>query len=432
MSSLVNSVQLHPRRWALIVAGIGASALLITFLTRRGHRRRERNLSTASLLKSITGPGYDGLNSALKSLEKLLHELEAHRYSSDVDRDRYNLIASVLVRLRTILSDLQCFERNEFEQKQPAATETIARAVWNTPSIRAGTLSVLSDDSFLSAKDEFQPITQESFSISIDHENQKLYQEGLALAEKGQVNYRKSRAELCGCESDIDFAAKLWCIRQAFDVILADQSKRRSIIQAGRNMIAGLLRQDRKDPKDFYVAYDKLIDFVEDPDNYIQILTELNSRNVEHLNVWDVLFDFVLLDSFDDLRKPPSGIAALVKNSFLSRSMRESTLTNIIWSLIKVKRARLLVSDGFVSHFYDLSQIVSPTLTLGLLGGSTKEFENLCLEFKENVLAFVVDLFNPSKTRYTTLSELTEDVGNTLFTRLEAFTVRLSNEDLSM
>lgn len=126
--------------------------------------------------------------------------------------------------------------------------------------------------------------------------------------------------------------------------------------------------------------------------------------------------------------------------------MRESTLNNIIWSLIKVKRARLQVcynlliefthylqvTDGFVSHFYDISQIVSPPLTLGLLGGSSKEFEDLCLEFKENVLALVSDLFNPTKTRYTTIPELSEDVSNTLFTRLEAFTVKLSNEELPM
>lgn len=67
------------------------------------------------------------MNSALRSLEKLLHELETLRYKSDIDRDRYNLIASVLTRLRIILSDLQCFERNEFEQKQPA-TEAIGNS----------------------------------------------------------------------------------------------------------------------------------------------------------------------------------------------------------------------------------------------------------------------------------------------------------------
>lgn len=62
------------------------------------------------------------------------------------------------------------------------------------------------------------------------------------------------------------------------------------------------------------------------------------------MNLWDVLFDFVFLDAFEDLRKPPSGIAALMRNSFLSRSMKEATLNNLIWSLIKAKRSRLQVS----------------------------------------------------------------------------------------
>lgn len=161
------------------------------------------------------------------------------------------------------------------------------------------------------------------------------------------MKYRKSRADICGCESELDFAAKLWCLRQAFDAIISDQSKRRWIIQSGRNMIADLLRQDKKDPRDFYVAFDELMNYMENPNNYDQIVAELCSRKVENVNIWDVLIDFILLDSFDDLRKPPSGVAALVKNPFLSRSMRESTLYNLIWSLIKVKRARLQVSLNY-------------------------------------------------------------------------------------
>lgn len=80
-------------------------------------------MSTSTLLKSIAG--YDGLTSALTGLENLLHELESLRYRSDLDRDRYNLIASILSRLKTILSDLQCFEKNQFAPKQAPTTETI-------------------------------------------------------------------------------------------------------------------------------------------------------------------------------------------------------------------------------------------------------------------------------------------------------------------
>lgn len=56
-----------------------------------------------------------------------------------------------------------------------------------------------------------------------------------------------------------------------------------------------------------------------------------------------MLFDFVMLDAFDDLRKPPNSITALIKNSWLGYTMKEAAINNIVWSLIKVKRTRLLV-----------------------------------------------------------------------------------------
>ncbi|KAI6221435.1 hypothetical protein M3Y99_01550800 [Aphelenchoides fujianensis] len=396
MSVLLESFREHPRRWILLASGIGASIAVYSIVSRRV--RRPASLPVSVRKESFkTIEGCDGLTSALASLERLLHELESTRFSSLRDRDRYDLIYSVLARLRGILADLQKFERNEFEPRP--ATEEIAKAVWNNnpSSPNPGTLSVLSDDSFLSAVDDFQWQAQDSVSVSVDQESATLYREGLEYAEKNLVMYRKSRADVCACESEIDFAAKLWCLRRAFDAILADQSSRRWLIQAGRNLMADLLRQDKKDPKDFYVAFDRLMDYMEDPTNYEQIETELRTRKVEHVNIWDVLIDFVLLDSFDDLRKPPSGIMALFKNPFMSRYVKESTLNNIIWSLIKVKRSRLQIQDGFVSHFYDISQIVSVSLTMGLLGGSDKQFEELCLEFKNNIMGLLSDLFNPAK-----------------------------------
>lgn len=64
---------------------------------------------------------------------------------------------------------------------------------------------------------------------------------------------------------------------------------------------------------------------------------------MEEINLWDVLFDFVILDAFDDLKKPPSAIVALVKNNWFSQSMKESTINNLIWSMIKAKKAKLRV-----------------------------------------------------------------------------------------
>lgn len=51
-----------------------------------------------------------------------------------------------------------------------------------------------------------------------------------------------------------------------------------------------------------------------------------------------------MLDSFDDFRRPPNSINALVKNSWLGYAMKEAAINNIVWSLIKIKRSRLLVN----------------------------------------------------------------------------------------
>ena len=61
-------------------------------------------------------------------------------------------------------------------------------------------------------------------------------------------------------------------------------------------------------------------------------------------------------------------------------------------------------------------------------GGAGQEFEALCNDFKENVLALIVDLFNPAKIRFTTLDELADDVRKTMVSRLEVLQVKLRNE----
>ena len=160
MSRMLSISNLPPRRVLVIAAGLSASFLLYTWLSRLSplarfwlmrkmrwlFRKRKAPLrsngsayaSTATLIRSITGefiwfeidktfliklkliPGYESLVSALAGLEKILHGLESSRFQSDRDRDRYDLIYSVLARLRGVIADLQKFERNDFEAPQAA------------------------------------------------------------------------------------------------------------------------------------------------------------------------------------------------------------------------------------------------------------------------------------------------------------------------
>jgi hypothetical protein len=42
------------------------------------------------------------------------------------------------------------------------------------------------------------------------------------------------------------------------------------------------------------------------------------------MNVFDIALDFILLDAFDDLARPPSAIVAVLRNSWISDGMKQS------------------------------------------------------------------------------------------------------------
>uniref|UniRef100_A0A915DF79 Uncharacterized protein n=1 Tax=Ditylenchus dipsaci TaxID=166011 RepID=A0A915DF79_9BILA len=324
--------------------------------------------------------------------------------------------------------------------RKSAITDEIARSVWSQKGSKAlprtGTLSVFSEDSFATANDEMigenLRDVEGSNSMTFDElesRDMKVILRGrLKAFERGQIKYRKPRHATCGCADEADFAAKLYCLRKAFKIIQDDDQKMHCLIQSGRTLIADLLRNDSKDPGAFYLAYDRMMQFLLNEENRPKMEMEMKLRKVEEINLWDVLFDFVVMDAFDDLKKPPSAIVALVTNSWFSKSMKESTLNNLIWSMIKAKRSRLQILDGFISHFYDISQIVTSSLTMGLLGGGTAEFEEICIYFKDNLFAFIADIYNTNKVRYTDARVLSEDVQKLLTERIEVMKVKLSNE----
>lgn len=53
---------------------------------------------------------------------------------------------------------------------------------------------------------------------------------------------------------------------------------------------------------------------------------ELSSRGVMCINFYDILIDFILLDSFEEVDKPPSSIKAILQNRWISASFRETVL----------------------------------------------------------------------------------------------------------
>lgn len=79
-----------------------------------------------------------------------------------------------------------------------------------------------------------------------------------------------------------------------------------------------------KDPKDFLVGYEAMLDFLQEQNNWPAIEKELEQRNVKAMTFYDVVLDFIILDAFKDLDTPPASVTAVVNNRFLSNGFKET------------------------------------------------------------------------------------------------------------
>ena len=47
------------------------------------------------------------------------------------------------------------------------------------------------------------------------------------------------------------------------------------------------------------------------------------------MNVFDVVIDFMLLDAFDDLSKPPSALVSVIQNGWISDGIKQSVWQHV-------------------------------------------------------------------------------------------------------
>lgn len=163
------------------------------------------------------------------------------------------------------------------------------------------------------------------------------------------------------------------------------------LAQTGRIIMADLLRHDKRDPTEFFTVKLQLINFggKSCPLYYLVLWSDgrIPSRRTQYghnpggvaftesgineylgyplwfdlpwriRRLFSIVTNLIYFHIFNienlclapyyflDLQRPPSAISALLRNPFMSRSMKESTLNNLIWSMIKVKRGRLQASS---------------------------------------------------------------------------------------
>uniref|UniRef100_A0A8C3A5Y7 Mitoguardin 2 n=1 Tax=Cyclopterus lumpus TaxID=8103 RepID=A0A8C3A5Y7_CYCLU len=276
--------------------------------------------------------------------------------------------------------------------------------------------TVTSDETFFSAAELFDTMSLEDVYQPL--KPAALYEEALTLVREGRVSYRSLRTELLECFGDQDFLAKLQCVRQAFQVLLIDETHRTFFMETGKQMIAGLMVKANKSPKAFLESYEDMLLYTKREETWTVTKMELEGRGVVYMNFFDIVLDFILMDSFEDLENPPSSVVAVLRNRWLSDSFKETALATACWSVLKAKRRLLMVPDGFISHFYAISEHVSPVLAFGFLG-PRQHLSEVCTIFKQQILQYLKDMFDHDKVRFTSAQCLAEDILNLSHRRSE-------------
>ncbi|XP_034874112.1 mitoguardin 1 isoform X2 [Mirounga leonina] len=261
-------------------------------------------------------------------------------------------------------------------------------------------LSVTSTDSFASATELAEHREgRHAYSLeSLCH--CPFYEEAMHLVEEGKIYSRVLRTEMLECLGDSDFLAKLHCIRQAF-----------------------------QNPKKFEDVFDEMIYFLEQTDHWDSTEMELAARGVKNLNFYDVVLDFILMDSFEDLENPPTSIQNVVNNRWLNSSFKETAVASSCWSELRQRRQQMKIPDGFFAHFYAICEQISPVLAWGFLGPRNSLYD-LCCFFKNQVLFFLKDIFDFEKVRYSSIETLAEDLMQLLIRRTELLTAYLGADAL--
>uniref|UniRef100_UPI0037E734FA mitoguardin 2 n=1 Tax=Semicossyphus pulcher TaxID=241346 RepID=UPI0037E734FA len=276
--------------------------------------------------------------------------------------------------------------------------------------------TVTSDDSFFSAAELFDAMCLEDVYQPL--KPAALYEEALSLVRESKVAYRSLRTELLECFGDQDFLAKLHCVRQAFQVLLLDETHRTFFMETGKQMITGLMVKANKSPKAFLESYEDMLLYTQREETWLITTMELEGRGVVCMNFFDIVLDFILMDAFEDLESPPSSVVAVLRNRWLSDSFKETALATACWSVLKAKRRLLMVPDGFISHFYAISEHVSPVLAFGFLG-PRQHLSEVCTIFKQQIVQYLKDMFDHDKVRFTSAQCLAEDILNLSHRRSE-------------
>lgn len=255
----------------------------------------------------------------------------------------------------------------------------------------------------------------------------KIYQDQLAIVDSIPMP-RTDRTIQLFCESQDEFLAKVSCLRNAFQDIIYDNENCFFFINSGRDILKIFLAHSPNDLENCLDAYDKLLDYVADESNHEDIQREIGMRKIPVLSFYDLVVDYIILESLDDLENPPAVVSSIVSNTWVSAKFRQSACQSAVSTALKYKRSQLKIPDGFFSYFYSVLDSLSPTLAWGFLG-SDEELRFKCEFLKESLLGLCRDFFSFDRVRYTSYEDLKSDIMTVTRERYLDLTEKLSIEE---
>eukprot|EP00055_Hartaetosiga_balthica_P006895 m.22829 g.22829 ORF g.22829 m.22829 type:complete len:444 (-) comp5483_c0_seq1:76-1407(-) len=237
----------------------------------------------------------------------------------------------------------------------------------------------------------------------------------LVFLNREGVEFRKNRTVQTGCANTEDFMTRLKIVRDASATMLADVEFRTWFIDFGCDLLCGLLREGTggKDVEEFKTRFLETMEWLErmsNEDRLGEVLEEFAPRGVKFLSVFDIALDIILLDAFDDLETLPSTVTSVLQNQWIPNSIKETTLTTAIRSVIASKEAKSQ-PDGAFKRIYSMFKLLSPSLACGLLGcTSNPTFNALCKDFAGFINSSVKEWFQFEKNGYTDIDHLANDM----------------------
>ncbi|KAF1741322.1 hypothetical protein MXB_210, partial [Myxobolus squamalis] len=131
----------------------------------------------------------------------------------------------------------------------------------------------------------------------------------------------KYHVEKCGkismtkqlvCVNDIDFKIKVHALRKSFEIVFAEISTVEWFTNSLENILKCLIVIGDRHADSFEISFKKFMAFCQNPETRESILQELEKRGLNLFTFYDIVFDFCILESLDELDSPPAAIKAVL------------------------------------------------------------------------------------------------------------------------